>query len=98
MIWRVQLHKLVLSEDLSVFTALEKEAILKAINRKLSLDPEAYGKPLTGEFKGYWRLRVDDCRVIYRIVKDNILVIVVKIGVRKDDQVYHELTGRLKKL
>ena len=98
MIWRVQLHKLVLAEDISIFNASEKEAILKAINRKLSLDPEAYGKPLTGEFKGYWRLRVEDCRVIYRIVKDQVLVVVVKIGARKDDQVYNELTGRLKKL
>jgi mRNA interferase RelE/StbE len=98
MIWRVQLHKLVLTDDLSVLTALEKEMILKAINRKLSLDPEAYGKPLTGEFKGYWRLRVEDCRVVYRILKDQVLVFVVKIGDRKDDQVYRELTGRLKKL
>jgi len=98
MIWRVQLHKLVLAEDLSVLTSLEQTTILKAINRKLSLDPEAYGKRLTGEFKGYWRLRVEDCRVVYRIIKDQVLVLVVKIGVRKDDQVYRELTGRLKKL
>ena len=95
MIWRVQLHRLVLTEDLSVLTPVEQSVILKAVNRKLSLDPEAYGKPLTGEYKGYWRLRVEDHRVVYRIVKDQVLVLVVKIGVRKDDKVYRALAGRL---
>ena len=98
MIWRVQLHRLVLAEDISVLTALEQAVILKAVNRKLSLDPEAYGKPLTGEFKGYWRLRVEDHRVVYRIIKDQVLVLVVKIGIRKDGEVYRTLAGRLKKL
>ena len=96
MIWRVQLHRLVLTEDLSVLTPVEQSVILKAVNRKLSLDPEAYGKPLTGEYKGYWRLRVEDHRAVYRIVKDQVLVLVVKIGVRKDDKVYRALAGRLK--
>ena len=98
MIWRVRLHRLVLAEDLSVLTVLEQAAILKAVNRKLALDPVAYGKPLTGEYKGYWRLRVEDHRVVYRIVKDQVMVLVVKIGVRKDDEVYSTLVGRLKKL
>jgi mRNA interferase RelE/StbE len=89
---------MVLVEDLSVLTVSRQAMILKAVNRKLSLDPEAYGKPLTGEFKGYWRLRVNDCRVIYRIVRDHVLVLVVKIGVRKDDKVYRDLTVRLKKI
>ncbi len=92
------MHKLVIADDLAVMTPACREKILKAVNRKLSLDPEAYGKPLTGEFKGYWRLRVDDYRVIYRIVKGQVLVVVVKIGERKDDQVYAKLSGRLKRV
>ena len=62
------------------------------------MDPEAYGKPLTGQFKGYWRLRIGDYRVVYRIVKDEILVFVIKVGIRRDDQVYLELIKRLNKI
>lgn len=98
MIWRVRLHKLVLLEDLKVLSAVEQQVILKAVNKKLALDPEAYGKPLTGEFKRYWRLRVSDCRVVCRFDKGEVIVFVVKIGIRKDDQGYRELPGRLRKI
>ena len=97
-IWKIHIHKLVLTEDFAAISQTNKEAILKAIRKKLSLDPEGYSKPLVGEFKGLWRLRVGNYRVIYRIVKDEILVFVIKIGIRRDDKVYQELTTRLKKL
>lgn len=96
--WRVEIHRLVLKEDFKKIAPGEQKKILKAIQRKLSLDPESYGKPLHGEFAGYWRLRVQDYRVVYRIVKDRILVLVIKVGIRKDDQIYRELFMRLKKL
>ena len=69
-----------------------------AINKKLSLNPEAYGKPLSGEFQGLWRLRIDDYRAVYRVIKDQIVVLVIKIGIRKDDKIYQELFSRLEKL
>ena len=97
-IWKIQIHKLVLSEDFAAMSRTNRETILKAVRKKLSIDPESYGKPLTGEFKGLWRLRVGDYRVVYRIAKDEILVFVIKIGIRRDDSVYQELSKRLKKL
>ncbi len=97
-LWKIHIHKLVLTEDFEDLSRTNKEMILKALHKKLSLDPQGYGKPLTGEFKGLWRLRAGDYRVIYRIVKDEILVLVIKVGIRRDDQVYQELSARLKKL
>ena len=76
------MHGLVLSEDFKKIERSAKRLILKSIYRKLSRDPENYGTPLVGGYKGYWKLRVGDYRVIYRIVRDEILVIVIKVGIK----------------
>lgn len=96
--WQIKIHRLVLEEDLKRITAFQQKLILKNIKKKLSLDPQAYGKPLSGEFVGLWRLRIEDYRVIYRILKAQVVVLVIKIGIRRDLQVYEELFLRLKKL
>ena len=96
--WQVKFHHLVISEDFKNIPPVYQERILKIIDRKLSLDPQAYGKPLRGNLSGYWRLRVEDYRVVYRIVKDKIVVLVIKVGIRKDDKVYEELLLRLRKI
>ena len=98
MSWNILLHRLVLEDDLRKLDQSDKKLILKAIYKKLSLDPENYGAPLRGEYKGCWKLRMGDFRVIYRIVKDKILVVVVKIGIRRDSAIYKEFIHRIKKL
>lgn len=40
-------------------------------------DPYYNAKPLTGSFKGFWRYRIGDYRVMYYVDKNNILTIVV---------------------
>ncbi|PIW68374.1 MAG: plasmid stabilization protein, partial [Candidatus Omnitrophica bacterium CG12_big_fil_rev_8_21_14_0_65_42_8] len=72
--------------------------ILRQIVKKLSINPEAYGKALSGELHGCWRLKIGDFRVIYRILKDRIEVLVVKIGIRRDFEVYEKFLLRLKKV
>jgi len=96
--WQIKIHPLVLKEDFDEISPPQQKTILNAIQKKLSLDPESYGRPLRGEFSGYWRLRVGDYRVVYRLVKDEVLVFVIKVGIRKDDRVYKELFSRLRKL
>jgi mRNA interferase RelE/StbE len=46
--------------------------------------PTAHGKPLTGNYKGFWRYRVGDYRVIAEIVDDIVTVFVVAVGHRKN--------------
>ena len=96
--WQIKIHRLVLEADFKKITAFQQKLILKAIKKKLFFDPSAYGKPLSGDFSGLWRLRIEDFRVIYRIVKEQVLVLVIKVGIRKDSQVYEELFTRLRKL
>jgi mRNA interferase RelE/StbE len=97
MIWKIKIHHLVLRDDFNKLNAVDKETILKTLQKKLTIDPESYGKPLTGSLKGLWRLRIGDYRAVYRINKSEIIVLVIKVGIRKDDSVYMELVKRLKK-
>lgn len=45
-------------------------------------NPQRVGKPLGGEFSGYWSARRADYRVIYEIAGDVVTVTVVRIGPR----------------
>lgn len=96
--WQVSFHPLVLKEDFKKLNRSTQQKIVKAIRKKLCRDPKSYGKPLTGELKGYWRLRVGEYRVIYTIVEDQVLVRVLKIGIRRDAEVYEAMLRRLPKL
>lgn len=71
-------------EKLQVLPKSIKEMIRKAIEKKLTVDPVAFGKPLRYSLKGYRRLRVGDYRVIYKIIEDKVLVIIVDLDHRKD--------------
>jgi len=98
LLWNVVIHKLVLSEDFKRVDPPSRRLILKSIYKKLGKDPESYGSPLSGEYRGYWKLKVAHYRVIYRIIKNRVMVIVIKVGIRRDDEIYNELIHRLKKL
>ena len=96
--WQVIIHPLVLKEDLPKFDGSIQKKILKAIHKKLTVDPENFGSPLRGEFSSYWKLRIEDYRVIYSIKKEKVLVKVIKIGARRDFEVYEELVKRIPKI
>ena len=66
------------------FRKLEKdvqERIIKALER-IRIRPEAHVKKLVGD-PGY-RLRVGEYRVIIEIEKDKLIILVIKIGHRKN--------------
>ena len=47
-------------------------------------DPRARSKALVGPLGGFWRYRVGDYRIICDIHDDELLILVVKIGNRRD--------------
>ena len=96
--WQVEIHPLVWEEDLSRLDAQARVRITKAIRRKLTTHPTEFGKPLSGPLHGYWRLRVGEYRVIYRIEHSRLIVVVVKVGMRRDAQIYTQALPRLRKL
>lgn len=47
-------------------------------------NPRSSGKALTGQLGGLWRYRVGDYRIICDIQDEELYVLVVKIGNRRD--------------
>lgn len=59
-----------------------RKRLKNAIETRLAVAPEDYGKPLRHAAQGFWSLRVGDWRIIYQIRKDDILVL--RIGHRRE--------------
>lgn len=49
-----------------------------------SKDPRKLGKSLKGELGEFWRFRVDDYRILCEIKDKELVVLVVRIGHRRD--------------
>ena len=47
-------------------------------------DPRDAGKPLTANLKNFWSYRAGNVRIIARIKDAELVILVVKIGLRKD--------------
>ncbi len=47
-------------------------------------DPRLLGKPLVGNRAGQWRYRIGDCRMLYEIKDDVLLILGIKIGHRRE--------------
>ena len=78
-------------EDLKKLDKPVVKRLLAKIEKTLAQDPRGLGKPLTGPFSGLWRYRIGDYRVIYKIAQEEILIIVARIGHRKD--IYKKLSN-----
>lgn len=75
-------HPEVIRNDLPRIAATEKRRIRKAIEQKLAFFPHEFGAPLRHTLKGYWKLRVGDWRVIYKI--QGALLTILRIGHRRE--------------
>jgi mRNA interferase RelE/StbE len=94
--YRIVFHKLVVKNDLPKLDKSDQNKILNSIYKKLTIAPEKFGKPLHGQLKTFFKLRVNDYRVVYEIKKKEVTVLVFKIGQRKDSIVYEEAIKRLR--
>lgn len=47
-----------------------------------SENPKAYGKPLIGNFSGFYRFRVNNFRIITQIIDDKLIILVINLGKR----------------
>lgn len=58
-----------------------RNTVTAAIVSRLTVNPHKF-KPLKGDWKGCYRLRVGNYRIIYEIHEKEITVLVIKIGIR----------------
>jgi mRNA interferase RelE/StbE len=68
-----------------------KTRIKKAIETRLKTAPHQYGEPLRKTLKGYWKLRVGNYRVVFKVVKNEIWI----LGIIHRKEVYERIKKRV---
>ena len=77
--------------DISVIPPNIKTRLKKAIETRLTAVPHQYGEPLRKTLKGYWKLRVGDYRVVFKVVENEIWI----LGIMHRKDVYEKIKKRL---
>ena len=70
-------HEKVITDDIPKLSQTDQQRIRRAIEQKLTAQPEVFGVPLRKSLRGYRKLRVGDYRVIFRIEKMVIKILVI---------------------
>jgi mRNA interferase RelE/StbE len=86
MAWKVE-FSIEANRELDKLDAQHAKRILKFLRERIAKleDPRSLGKPLQGSRLGeFWRYRVGDYRLICKIEDDRLLVLVLRIGHRKE--------------
>jgi mRNA interferase RelE/StbE len=69
------------------FAKLEKDLQVRIYNflqNRISKDPHLLKEPLLGNKKGLWKYRVGSYRLICHILNEELIVLVVAIGHRRE--------------
>ena len=63
-----------------------QRSILRYLRERIATDedPPRFGKPLSRQLVGLWRYRIRDYRVICNLEDDKLIVLVLRVGHRKD--------------
>jgi mRNA interferase RelE/StbE len=85
MIWKIEFDNRA-RKELRKLDKQTQERILNLLRENLATDedPRRTGKSLKGHMKGLWRYRVGDYRIISQIQDENILILVIRLGHRRD--------------
>lgn len=88
--WPVLYHPALVKKDIPPLSKNDARRIRLAIEKKLTVDPVLYGRPLRGNLKLYWKLRVGPHRVVFSI--NDYKVKVLLIASRQD--IYKKVARR----
>lgn len=77
MAYALRYHPRVADQDIPKIPAEARRRIARAIEARLSTSPERFGMPLRGSLRGYWKLRVGDYRVVFKIGRADVWVLAV---------------------
>lgn len=80
--WRLSFKSSAVKE-LEAIPKIEQVRIKKLLTDMLD-DPRSSGKPLKGDKRDLWRYRVGRYRILCDIQDDQLCVLVVRVGHRKD--------------
>jgi len=84
-------HPAVKDVDLPLIDAKTQRRIKSAIETRLMTAPHRYGEPLRKTLKGYWKLRVGDYRIVFKII-DQVIYI---LGIIHRKRAYEQIGKRV---
>lgn len=88
--FELRYHPDVRMVDIPLLDARLQKRIKKTIETRLTIAPHQYGEPLRKTLKGYWKLRVGDYRVVYKIVGNEVWI----LGIIHRKDVYKKIEKR----
>lgn len=89
--FELKYHPDVKAIDIPQLDAKLKIRIKHAIETRLTTEPQQYGAPLRKTLHGYWKLRVGDYRVVFKIVGSQVWI----LGIIHRNKVYKAIEKRL---
>jgi mRNA interferase RelE/StbE len=89
--FELRYHPDVKSVDLPQLDAKLKIRIRHAIETRLTTEPQQYGAPLRKTLHGYWKLRVGDYRVVFKVAGSEVRI----LGIIHRKKVYEAIEKRL---
>jgi len=88
----VKYHPEVKAIDLPMINVKMRERIRRAIESRLMTAPQEYGLPLRKNLGGFWKLRVGDHRIVFKVEGEMVYI----LAIRHRRSIYEEVTGRIK--
>jgi len=89
--YSIKYHPNVIKTDLPRISNQNRTRIKKVIEQRLLEKPEVYGLPLRRTLKGYWKVRVGDYRVIFKVIEQTIRI----YGIIHRREVYKQILKRI---
>lgn len=76
-----------------------RKQLRKTLERKLTIDPVAYGLPLRGPLSNFWKHQFASHRIVYRVYELQRVVVICAVGARKEgdvEDIYRQLDAVIK--
>ena len=85
MVWTIELD-LKVEKDLRKLSSKDQIKVISYIKNNIASlqNPRSIGSPLKGSFGGLWRYRCGNYRIIAKIEDPKLIILIVKIGHRKN--------------
>jgi len=75
--FELRYHPDVKAADIPLLDGRLRTRIKTAVATRLASAPHQYGEPLRKTLHGYWKLRVGDYRVVYKIMGETVLILTI---------------------
>jgi mRNA interferase RelE/StbE len=82
--WKIKISEFAEKQIKKLDKAIAKQIILYLKHIFTQKNPRLLGKPLLHDKSGLWRYRVNDYRIISKIEDNELIVLVLRIGHRKN--------------